>query len=205
MATIKCGNCGHVHESVADVRQCYTEGVGNKTDVEQEVDAIIHEPTIPTDPWEGATEQEPGDWTPGPDWYLDQRRKIEANGEWHPSQQGFHPSELVNPEEEQKKSWDKMLEGIEPGYYALSEDEIYQVVRSKAGRLYAKLNVGTQSGGQWEYAAGAITKLKPEMRMDLAAVSKYGKETGTCLVCGRTLTNPDSIEAGIGPICASRF
>ena len=30
----------------------------------------------------------------------------------------------------------------------------------------------------------------------------YGKRTGICCCCGRTLTNPDSIAAGIGPICA---
>jgi len=38
-----------------------------------------------------------------------------------------------------------------------------------------------------------------------AAAVAYGRETGTCGCCGRTLTNPESIEAGIGPICASRF
>jgi hypothetical protein len=27
----------------------------------------------------------------------------------------------------------------------------------------------------------------------------------TCCVCGRTLTNPDSISLGIGPICAARI
>ena len=38
-----------------------------------------------------------------------------------------------------------------------------------------------------------------------AAVRRYGHETGICSCCGRTLTDPVSIAAGIGPICASRF
>jgi hypothetical protein len=33
----------------------------------------------------------------------------------------------------------------------------------------------------------------------------YGHETGNCSVCGRTLSDPLSIQMGIGPICAQRF
>lgn len=39
----------------------------------------------------------------------------------------------------------------------------------------------------------------------LAAAQDYGRETGTCSVCGRTLTDPLSIQAGIGPVCAGRM
>lgn len=37
------------------------------------------------------------------------------------------------------------------------------------------------------------------------AAVEYGHRTGSCCICGRTLTDPASIEAGIGPICASKF
>jgi uncharacterized protein YecT (DUF1311 family) len=33
----------------------------------------------------------------------------------------------------------------------------------------------------------------------------YGHETGNCSVCGRTLSDPLSVQMGIGPICAKRF
>lgn len=33
----------------------------------------------------------------------------------------------------------------------------------------------------------------------------YGRKTGICSVCGRVLTNYDSIARGIGPICAGKF
>jgi hypothetical protein len=39
----------------------------------------------------------------------------------------------------------------------------------------------------------------------LAAAVRYGKLTGRCCSCGRELTDPASIEAGIGPICAGKF
>ncbi len=38
-----------------------------------------------------------------------------------------------------------------------------------------------------------------------AASIKYGRATGSCGVCGRELTRKDSIAAGIGPICASKW
>ena len=33
----------------------------------------------------------------------------------------------------------------------------------------------------------------------------YGKATGICCVCGRELTNEESVSLGIGPICRERF
>jgi len=39
----------------------------------------------------------------------------------------------------------------------------------------------------------------------LTAAVRYGKETGSCSCCGRDLTNPQSIELGIGPICRDKF
>jgi hypothetical protein len=38
-----------------------------------------------------------------------------------------------------------------------------------------------------------------------AAAIKHGKLTGACCVCNRLLTNDDSIELGIGPICAEKM
>jgi hypothetical protein len=39
----------------------------------------------------------------------------------------------------------------------------------------------------------------------LNAAIRYGKVSGECSCCGRELTDPKSIEAGIGPICATKF
>jgi len=39
----------------------------------------------------------------------------------------------------------------------------------------------------------------------LAAAMKYGKLAGRCCSCGLDLTNPESIAAGIGPVCALKF
>ena len=39
----------------------------------------------------------------------------------------------------------------------------------------------------------------------VAAATSYGISTGVCCLCGRTLTDPDSVSAGIGPICAGKW
>jgi hypothetical protein len=97
------------------------------------------------------------------------------------------------------KTWDSQ------GMHQL-EGAIYKVQLSQNGRLYAKLLV-RQAGGGWhfEYAPGAVYKLSEETKMDLEQGKQFGALYGTCCVCGRTLTNEDSIEAGIGPICAEKF
>ena len=38
-----------------------------------------------------------------------------------------------------------------------------------------------------------------------AAAIAYGQETGVCCICNAALTNKESIEAGIGPVCATNM
>lgn len=45
----------------------------------------------------------------------------------------------------------------------------------------------------------------PPAKPTLEEAKAYGRRTGRCMVCGRKLTHPTSVEAGIGPICAGRL
>lgn len=89
----------------------------------------------------------------------------------------------------------------------LLDGVIYKVQRAiyGSGNLYAKRLV--QDGDDWafEYAPGIVKQLSEDTRMTLDEAKAFGALYGTCCVCGRTLTNEASIEAGIGPICAGRF
>lgn len=38
-----------------------------------------------------------------------------------------------------------------------------------------------------------------------AAAIAYGRKTGSCACCGRELTDPVSVDMGIGPICATKW
>lgn len=57
----------------------------------------------------------------------------------------------------------------------------------------------------FEYAPGVVRDLGEDTLMPLEDAKKFGRLYGVCLVCGRVLTNEDSIEAGIGPVCGQRF
>ncbi|XAO35593.1 hypothetical protein SEA_MORGANA_159 [Gordonia phage Morgana] len=89
-----------------------------------------------------------------------------------------------------------------PGFY-LHNEQVYEVKLSKADRPYAK--VLSETTGRFTYDKGAIYHLEGATPMTLAEAAAYGKRTGRCCVCGRTLTNPTSVEAGIGPVCSGRF
>lgn len=45
-----------------------------------------------------------------------------------------------------------------------------------------------------------------ELSVDpMGAVVSFGRLTGACACCGRNLTDPTSIERGVGPICAEKW
>lgn len=58
---------------------------------------------------------------------------------------------------------------------------------------------------KFEYAPGVISRLSEDTLMTFEEAKAFGAVYGTCCVCGRTLTDENSIEAGIGPICAKKF
>lgn len=114
-----------------------------------------------------------------------------------------------------KKESIKPTEQVTEGMYRVGED-IYKVQKSRqSGMLYAKLMTeleyprtdkrGNVITHEFEYAPGAMRKIKAEHRMTLQEAAQFGKETGTCCNCGRTLTKQESIDRGIGPICAGKF
>jgi hypothetical protein len=110
----------------------------------------------------------------------------------------------------------KVLASKVPGgrYAVTGEDgttDFYRVDKPTEGKwkgyTFVKLGLGGPHGGELEWKRvsfkntatilGKIAEDGPE-----AAAKRFGKEIGRCGMCGRTLTNPDSIERGIGPVCA---
>lgn len=82
-----------------------------------------------------------------------------------------------------------------------------------AGYLYVKVG-GEYAGkispdGRWMPVRSAPQGLGDQLRAiakDPAGQGKlYGQQTGSCCCCGRELTNQESIELGIGPICMEKW
>lgn len=88
------------------------------------------------------------------------------------------------------------------GFYVCNAG-VFKVVKAKTGSHEYALKL--TEDGKWEYAPGAIKNLRPETKMTLEYAAAYGRRTGRCMVCGRTLTKKESVDAGIGPICAGGF
>lgn len=83
---------------------------------------------------------------------------------------------------------------------------------ANAGALYVTGNgdyLGKLVGGKFiarrEAPADTLSKLQAIAADPLAVGVAYGKLTGKCCACGRELTDPVSVENGIGPICESNW
>lgn len=89
---------------------------------------------------------------------------------------------------------------IEAGrVYRTSAGEIVRVQESRqSGQLYGKV----WNGSSFEYASGIIRKITEALTLEEA--QEFGHATGRCCLCSRELTDPASIEAGIGPVCAAK-
>lgn len=80
------------------------------------------------------------------------------------------------------------------------------------GALYVKSGgtyLGKIANGQFfasrECGEVEKTKVLAFVADPKGAAEAYGIETGMCCICNATLTNKESIERGIGPICGEKF
>lgn len=103
------------------------------------------------------------------------------------------------------------LPSVAAGRYAVVGDDgtlrLYKVDRPREGHFSGWTFV------TWMRPNGYESQLsRPQMEKVLAKIAAnpmdalvaYGKHTGVCGKCGRTLTDPESIDAGIGPVCAGK-
>jgi hypothetical protein len=79
----------------------------------------------------------------------------------------------------------------------------------KAGSSFESEYYGKVLNGQFQKmrtAPESVTEALQALASDPTATAvAYGRETGVCSCCGRTLTDPESIARGIGPICADNW
>lgn len=61
------------------------------------------------------------------------------------------------------------------------------------------------NGRRWDYARGYVFQLTANELLSVEEVRAFGLRTGMCAICGRTLTDPESVQKGIGPICEGKY
>ena len=92
------------------------------------------------------------------------------------------------------------------GIYEVNAGVFKVVTNQKSGRNYAKKMIGVHNNKPvWEFAKGAVTKLRPETKLSEKRAAEFGALYGTCLICSRQLDNEESIARGIGPVCATNY
>lgn len=100
----------------------------------------------------------------------------------------------------------KTVANVERGTYEYNS-RFYLVTKARgSNRLYAQLLVPLAQGKVAKrYAPGIYSKLTPDMKLSEAKARNFGMAYGVCCMCGRLLSDPESIKNGIGPVCGKRY
>lgn len=77
-------------------------------------------------------------------------------------------------------------------------------VKSDAREYLGKIKDG-RFVKSYDCSADLADKIARVMADPLAEAVAYGKQTGNCAICGRFLENAESVQRGIGPICAAKY
>lgn len=94
---------------------------------------------------------------------------------------------------------DKAVDNVTPGFY-WKDEQIIEAYHTKNGFLVARTIVNNKKG---DYLGKAgLAGLGEKLTLD--EIKEFGRETGHCMICSKELTDPVSIEIGIGPICLAK-
>lgn len=109
----------------------------------------------------------------------------------------------------QRKEIGSELAALVPaGRYAFTGNEgqtvFVHMVKFDSGAFIVKQQVGDDTQRMTRVVARTALQKIVDAGIKESSM-RYGHELGVCGVCGRTLTNEDSRERGIGPVCLSRL
>jgi hypothetical protein len=181
---IACGHCKVRHESVAEVRRC----------------SGIDSSAKPASSW---SLRSPGE-SPAHAAAVHAQRLPKAvvqdrYGSDHPDAAPVQPTKTRAAEGMYRKV----------GTIYKVQKAVHGSQQNYAKRLVETLTVDKNGKRKrkwkFEYAPGFVYELRAEHALTIEQAKEFGALYGTCCVCGRTLTKEESIEAGIGPICAEKF
>lgn len=93
----------------------------------------------------------------------------------------------------------------EAGIYQ-ADGRVYRVyLGQQAGRMLVK-EVLMSGGVTYQYLGSAARCLPAgAIRLSVEEVGSLGKAWDHCLCCGRRLDDPESVDRGIGPVCAKTY
>jgi hypothetical protein len=214
--SIRCGTCRQRHETIADVRACAERGYGTDESVDPTTDrtgaAAPYDPR-PRDaePQEPATEKQVNFMLA-----LEAQKIAEPLRKTRDELAGMTKKAatlaigelLKRPDLPGRQNKTPNLPDVPAGRYAIGTPaKFYKVDRPTEGRWAGYTFVKVQASDEFH---PVNRSLQPDILAEIAkdpqaAMLRYGREIGECGHCGRTLTNQESRDAGIGPICAGKM
>lgn len=101
-----------------------------------------------------------------------------------------------------KKLASTPVKAVPAGTYLVMGQIVKVKIAKKSGAPYLIAEDGTYLGALKGDAPAMLSAIEADPK---GCAIAYGKATGNCCICSKTLTNPESIAAGIGPYCAKKF
>lgn len=138
---------------------------------------------------------------------------------------GYHPSiedvrvcashdNFVRAGSPRPTNWQAAMMTLEPTkaptemgmYRQTATGDLFRVYKAQTGSHLLCKRLVKLSSGNWTfiYAGAARTQVKAHERLGLDEAKEFGQQFGVCCCCGKLLTDPESVAAGIGPVCAGK-
>lgn len=136
------------------------------------------------------------------DFIVDSNRKIKAAIDSHKSvtfKEAYTPSATTT-------SVRRVFGKDDAGVYVNADGSIYRVYfGQQSGQMLCKEVVGKTKDDFAFVYKGLAERYVTGTKLPLDEAKAWGKATETCIACGRKLDVPESVDAGIGPVCAGKF
>lgn len=138
------------------------------------------------------------------DWVRDSRARAQNGG-----MTSHEASSLISALLDRPKKTISQPKADEPdvGVYLDAAGRILRVYAGqKSGCMLAK-QVIVEDGEfvRYDYVGRAAGRVTAQQRLSLEEVGQMGVATGSCLLCGRRLDDPESVDRGVGPVCAGKY
>jgi hypothetical protein len=152
----------------------------------------------------------------GARWDKDQREWWVSKEDFREYQEELRPwikreVTVTTPSAKTASSFEWTREALPEGYYALLQDGAWKFYRVSWGKPETRWGnhvfLEVQASDELYPIRNHSTKSEILSRIQAdpkQAALQYGHQIGRCSVCNRTLTDENSIAAGIGPICAGK-
>lgn len=206
MGSIKCGKCGGTHTTVIEVRACYGQQQASKP---RQATTTAATPKQQGQRFEDDSTPKQRSFIAS----LRQERGMEAGSFAGTKREASEEISrlLAMPKAQQPKATRPEPEDgiyLDPakGNETGTIFKVYKMVHGSGRQGVKRLVINEDQTGTFDYCGLAVKHLpETSKKMTLEEAKMFGSIYGFCVRCGATLTDENSIEQGIGPVCATKF